>query len=136
LKELNAIGRSRLINKDPVTCTIYFNKLVDINTRVLQHRKVSPFGEHDIVDHFKRTEFRHRGSPHGNLLIWLENNPLEEISEDKTNTVPLIDKLFGEQRQRSNLWQPDPKHTFTCYKKLTTNSGLIYHTGEWTPNIS
>jgi hypothetical protein len=72
---------------------IYFNKLVDIIMRVLQHRKVSPFGEHHIVDHFKRTEFQHRGSPHANLLIWLENNPLEEISEDMTNTVPLIDNL-------------------------------------------
>jgi hypothetical protein len=42
---------------------IYFNKLVDIIKRVLQHRKISPFGEHHMVDYFKRIEFQHRGSP-------------------------------------------------------------------------
>jgi hypothetical protein len=72
---------------------IYFNKLVDVILRVLQHRKISPFGEHSMVDYFKKTEFQHRGSPHAHLLIWLENDPLEEISEDMTNTVALIDKL-------------------------------------------
>jgi hypothetical protein len=45
LKKLNAIRRSQLINEDPVTCVIYFNKLVDVIMRVLQHRKISPLGE-------------------------------------------------------------------------------------------
>jgi hypothetical protein len=31
LKELNAIRWSHLVNEDPVTCVIYFNKLVDVN---------------------------------------------------------------------------------------------------------
>jgi hypothetical protein len=54
LKELNAIRRSQLLNKDPVTCVIYFNKLVDVIMRVVQHRKISPFGERRIVDYFER----------------------------------------------------------------------------------
>jgi hypothetical protein len=54
LKELNAIRQSQLINEDPVTCVIYFNKLVDVIMRVLQLRKISPCGEHRIVDYFKR----------------------------------------------------------------------------------
>jgi hypothetical protein len=57
LKELNAIRRNQLVNKDPVTCMIYYNKLVDVIMRVLQQRKISPFGEHRIVDYFKRMEF-------------------------------------------------------------------------------
>jgi hypothetical protein len=77
LKELNAIRRSQLVNGDPVTCVMYFNKLVDV-MGVLQHREISPFGEHRIVEYFK-IEFQHRGSPHAHLLIWLENDPLEEI---------------------------------------------------------
>jgi hypothetical protein len=77
-KELNAIRRSQLVNEDPVTCVIYFNKLVDAIMRVLQHRKISPFGEHRIVDYFKRIQFQHRGSPHARLLIWLENDQLEK----------------------------------------------------------
>jgi hypothetical protein len=40
-----------------------------------------------------RTEVQHIGNPHAHLLIWLENDPLEEIPEDTTNTVALIDKL-------------------------------------------
>jgi hypothetical protein len=52
--------------------------------RVLQHRKISPFGEHHTVDYFKRIEFQHRGSPHAHLLIWMEKDPLKEISEDMT----------------------------------------------------
>jgi hypothetical protein len=53
LKELNIIRQSHLVNEDLVTCVIYFNKLVDVIMRVLQHRKLSPFGEHHIVDYFK-----------------------------------------------------------------------------------
>jgi hypothetical protein len=93
LKKLNAIRRNQLINEDPFSCIIYFNKLVDVIMRVLQHRKVSPFVEHHIVDYFNRTEFQHRGSPHAHLLIRLENDSLEEIFEGMTNTVALIDKL-------------------------------------------
>jgi hypothetical protein len=51
LKELNAIRRILLVNEDPVNCVIYFNKLVDVIMRVLQPRKISPFGEHCIVDY-------------------------------------------------------------------------------------
>jgi hypothetical protein len=63
LRELNAIRWSQLVNEDPVTCVIYFNKLVDVIMRVLQHRKIRPFGVHHTVDYFKRIEFQHRGSP-------------------------------------------------------------------------
>jgi hypothetical protein len=51
LKELNAIRGSQLVDEDPVTCVIYFNKLADVIMRVLQHRKISPFEEHRIVDY-------------------------------------------------------------------------------------
>jgi hypothetical protein len=40
LKELNAIRQSHLVNEDPVNCVVYFNKLVDVIVRVLQHRKI------------------------------------------------------------------------------------------------
>jgi hypothetical protein len=51
LQELNAFRQSQHINEEPVTCVIYFNKLVDVSMRVLQHRKISPFGAHRIVDY-------------------------------------------------------------------------------------
>jgi hypothetical protein len=82
--------------------------------RVLWHRKISPFGEHSIVDYFKRIEFQHRGSPHAHLLIWLENDPLEEISEDITNTVTLIDRLcLVSSSNVQNYGNQIQKHTIT-----------------------
>jgi hypothetical protein len=112
LKELNAIRRSQLVNGDPVT-VIYFNELVDVIMKVLQHRKISPFGEHRIEDYFKRMQFQHRGSPHAHLLIWLQNDPLEEISEDMTHTVALIDKLCSVSSGNvQNYGNQIHKHTF------------------------
>jgi hypothetical protein len=78
LEELNSIRWSQLINEDPVTYMMYFNKPVVVIMRVLQHRKISPFGEHRLVYYLKRIEFQHRGSHHAHLLIWMENDPLEE----------------------------------------------------------
>jgi hypothetical protein len=115
LKELDAIRRSRLVNEYPVTCVIYFTKLVDVIMRVFQHKEISPFGEHRIVGYLKRTEFQHRGSPHGHQLIWLENDPSEEISKDITNTVVLIDKLCSVSNDNvQNYGNQINKHTFTC----------------------
>jgi hypothetical protein len=61
LKEVNVIRRSQLVNEGPVICVIYFNKLVDVIMKVLQHRKIVSYGEHHIIDYFNRIEFQHRG---------------------------------------------------------------------------
>jgi hypothetical protein len=84
--------------------------------RVLQQRKIRPFGEHCIGDYFKRIEFHHKGSPHAHLLIWLENNPFEEISEDMTNTAALTDRLFSVSRDIQNYGNQMHKHTFMSQK--------------------
>jgi hypothetical protein len=82
--------------------------------RVLQHRKVSPFGEQLIVDCLKRIMFQHRGWPHAHLLTWLENDPLDEISEDMTNIDALIDKLCSVSSDNfKNYGNQIHKHTFT-----------------------
>jgi hypothetical protein len=94
--------------------------------RELQHRKISPFGEHRIVDYFKRIEFQHRGCPHAHLLIWLENDPLEEIYEDMTNTASLIDKLCSVSSGTvQNYGNQIHKYTFTfCTLLLGTDVTL------------
>jgi hypothetical protein len=105
---------------------------VDVILRVLQHRKVSPLGEHRIVDYFKSIEFQHRGSPHAHLLIWLENDPLEEISEDMTNTVGLIDKLCSVSSGIvQNYGNQIHKHTFTI---STLNRGTKVPNNIYVPN--
>jgi hypothetical protein len=111
--------QSQLINKDPVACVICFNN-VDVIMKVLQHRKISPFGEHPIVDYVKRIEFQHRGSTHSHLLIWLENDQLEQISEDMTNTIAVIDKLcLLSSDNVQNYGNQIHKHTLMCYKNVS-----------------
>lgn len=55
--------RTTLVNEDPVTCCLYFNKLVDTIMYILSN-PCSPFGRYRLVDWFKRIEFQQRGSPH------------------------------------------------------------------------
>jgi hypothetical protein len=64
--------------------------------------------------YLKRTELEQRGSPHAHLLVCLENDPLEEISEDMTNTVALIEKLCSVNSGNvQNYDNQIHKHMFT-----------------------
>lgn len=117
--QLSALQRATLVNEDPVTCCAYFNKLVDVIMQLLQSPRYSPFGKYHVVEYFKRIEFQHRGSPHAHILLWLANDPQEDISENMPATVQLIDNLCS----ISSEDLPDcygnqvHKHTFTCYKR-------------------
>ena len=71
--ELSSLQRTVLVNEDPVTCCLYFNKLVDTIMFLLRSKRFSPFGRYRIKDYFKRIEFQQRGIPHAHILLWLEN---------------------------------------------------------------
>lgn len=93
MQQLTALQRATLVSEDPVTCCAYFNKLVNVIMQLLSSTRYSPFGKYHVVDHFKRIEFQHRGSPHAHILLWLANDPREQISEEMPMTVQLIDRL-------------------------------------------
>ncbi|GFU18529.1 uncharacterized protein TNCV_4175361 [Trichonephila clavipes] len=79
LVNLNRSQRSHLVNEDPVTCCVYFNKLVDTIMAMLQAKMTyNPFGLYRVLDYFLRIEFQHRSSPHAHVLLWLENDPHEK----------------------------------------------------------
>ncbi|GFS90931.1 helitron_like_N domain-containing protein [Trichonephila clavipes] len=70
LVNLNLSQRSHLVNEDPVTCCVYFNKLVDTIMAMLQAKMTcNPFGPYRVLDYFLRIEFQHRGSPHAHVLL-------------------------------------------------------------------
>ncbi|XP_062713898.1 uncharacterized protein LOC115261586 [Aedes albopictus] len=119
LQELTALQRATLVNDDPVTCCIYFNKLVDTIMHLLTSKRYSPFGKYHVVDFFKRIEFQHRGSPHAHILLWLNNDPREAIGENMPGTVQLISDLcsvsVGDLPETYGYQVH--KHTFTCFKK-------------------
>lgn len=91
--EMSSDMRTDLVNEDPVTCYLYFNKLVDTIMFLLKSSRLSPFYQYRIVDFFKRVEFQQRGSPHVHCLIWLENDPKEIVSENMPETIRMIDAL-------------------------------------------
>ena len=97
---------------------MYFNKLVDTIMFLLRSKRFSPFGRYRIKDYFKRIEFQQRGSPHAHILLWLENDPQETISEYMPRTVELLDELCSVDPDKLQYpHNQTHKHTFTCYKK-------------------
>ena len=80
-QKLDRDKRAHSVAEDPVTCAIYFNKLVRVIMSILGSKKsFNPFGRHRVVDYFLRIEFQHRGSPHAHILLWLEYDPGEVLS--------------------------------------------------------
>lgn len=110
--------RTTLVNEDPVTCCLYFNKLVDTIMFLLKSKSYSPFGDYHVVDYFKRIEFQQRGSPHAHILLWLKNDPKEPVDENMPATIQLIDSLISvDQNYIEQEKSQIHKHTFTCYKR-------------------
>ena len=52
-----------------------------------------PFGKYKVLDFFKRIEFQLKGTPHAHILLWLDNDRKEIISENMPKTLKLIDEL-------------------------------------------
>lgn len=99
LVHLTRSMRSHLVNEDPVTCCIYFNKLLDCVMALLQAKgKMNPFGKYRVVDFFQRIEFQHRGSPHAHILLWLDCDCREPVSESMPNTIQLVIDLCSVSR--------------------------------------
>nr|XP_029713647.1 uncharacterized protein LOC115257831 [Aedes albopictus] len=119
MQQLSALQRATLVNEDPVTCSVYFNKLVDVIMQLLQSSRYSPFGMYRVVEYFKRIEFQHRGSPHAHILLWLDCDPKEAVSESMPATVHLIDSLCSVAAVDlpESYGNQVHKHTFTCYKR-------------------
>ena len=84
-KELDALTwqeKIKLVQKDPVTCSRYFEHRVQefLNTNL--KNDCDPIGK--VKDYFYRVEFQQRGSPYIHMRVWIENTPtLEKHSARK-----------------------------------------------------
>lgn len=116
------LTKTTLINEDPVTCSLYFNKLVNVIISILQSPKYSPFGkDHILLHYFKKIEFQHRGSPHAHILIWLKNAKFDGVfGADYDAVINLINKLISVSADQASghINLQTHHHTFTCYKKI------------------
>ena len=63
--------KCRLIQSDPVTTSRYFDNRVHEFMKIVLKSNLHPLGQ--IIDHFVRVEFQHRGSPHVYVLLWVQS---------------------------------------------------------------
>lgn len=120
LVELDISKRSHLVNEDPVICCIYFNRFVEVIMQMISAKKnYNPFGKYRVIEHFLRIEFQHGGSPHAHILLWMDNDPKEEVSETMPMSVKLMDYLLSvSQEDLGDMYRNQVhRHTFTCTKR-------------------
>ena len=75
-KELDAMTwqeKTKLVQKDPVTCSRYFEHRVQEFLNTILKRDCEPIGK--VKDYLYRVEFQQRGSPHIHMLVWIQNTP-------------------------------------------------------------
>ncbi|KAI4476076.1 hypothetical protein M0804_013872 [Polistes exclamans] len=121
--DLHFIEKSTLINEDAVTCTIYFNKLVNVLMNILESKKISPFGKYRLMHYFKCIEFQHRGSQHAHLLLWLENAPKNPLGKDYISAIEMIDELISVSAREAsgNIKLQTHEHISICCKQIIAN---------------
>ncbi|EDS42392.1 conserved hypothetical protein [Culex quinquefasciatus] len=120
MEQLTALQRAVLVSEDPVTCCLYFNKLIEVILLILGSKTHSPFGKYYVVDYFKRIEFQHRGSPHCHAVLWLANDPKEPASEHMPATLELINTITSirfEDLPTQTATKQVHRCTFTCTKR-------------------
>ena len=110
--------KTRLVQKDPVTCSRYFDHRVQEFLNTVLKSEIEPIGK--VLDFFYRVEFQQRGSPHIHMLIWIENAPkLEKNTEEEI--IQFVDNYLtcstddGEIGQLVEL--QSHKHSKSCRKK-------------------
>ena len=108
----------KLIQKDPLTCSRYFDH------RVQQFIKIVLKGPHDCLGHityyFYKVEFQQRGSPHIHMLMWVKDAP-KYNSHSKTEITEFVDSYLKCTSDDAKLQDFIPlqlhKHSRTCHKK-------------------
>ena len=118
LENLSWQEKTKLVQKDPVTCSRYFDHRVQEFLNTVLKSSCEPIGK--LLDYFYRVEFQQRGSPHIHMLVWIENAPtLETNSEEEI--VQFVDKYLTcntDNEKTANLvGLQSHKHSRTCRKK-------------------
>ena len=94
--------KTKLVQKDPVTCSRYFDHRVQEFLNTILKSNCEPIGK--LRDFFYRVEFQQRGSPHIHMLVWIENAPTLEKNSEK-EIVQFVDKHVVLMMQKVHiLW--------------------------------
>ena len=67
LENLSWQEKTKLVQKDPVTCSRYFDHRVQEFINTVLKSSCEPIGK--VLNYFYRVEFQQRGSPHIHMLV-------------------------------------------------------------------
>ncbi|KAL9974360.1 hypothetical protein ACROYT_G011384 [Oculina patagonica] len=119
INEMNWEKKSKLIQKDPVSCARNFDYMVQRLIYDVLKSDVMPVGE--IADFFYRVEFQQRRSPHIHALLWIKNAPHFELRSNN-EIIEFVDKYLTCENNTSvemvdlvNL--QTHRHAKTCKQK-------------------
>ncbi|XP_078328660.1 uncharacterized protein LOC144623788 [Crassostrea virginica] len=116
INDMTWFEKTKLVQKDPITCTRYFDHRFRMFMNIVLKSDHNPIG--NVKDFFYRVEFQQRGSPHVHMIVWIENAPkYQENSEQE-----IVD--FVDQYLKCELVENDDltglqvhKHSQTCKKR-------------------
>ena len=118
-KELDAMTwqkKTKHVQKDPVTCSRYFEHRVQEFLNTILKSDFEPI----VKDYFYRVEFQQRGSPRIHMPVWIENIPTLENNSDEV-IVQFVDQYLtcsADNKEIANLVNLQiHKHSRTCRKK-------------------
>lgn len=95
-------------------CPLYFEKFIRKVISVPKNKRISLFGEHHVVDYFRRIEFQQRGSAHTHILF-------KELTDNMDESVKLVDSLLSLKNEvLDNPRTHYHAHTSACYKRGET----------------
>ena len=118
LENLSWQEKTKLVQKDPVTCSRYFDHRVQEFLNTVLKSSCEPIGK--LLDYFYRVELQQRGSPHIHMLVWIENAPTLETNSER-EIVQFVDKYLTcntDNEKTANLvGLQSHKHSRTCRKK-------------------
>ncbi|XP_062616288.1 uncharacterized protein LOC134278001 [Saccostrea cucullata] len=108
--------KSKLVQKDPITCSRYFDHRFRMFMNSVLRSDHHPIGI--VKDFFYRTEFQQRGSPHIHMIVWIENAP-KYHENTKQEIVNYVDNyLKCEKNEEDDLTDLQVhKHSQTCKKR-------------------
>ena len=91
IENLSWQEKTKLVQKDPVTCSRYFDHRVQEFLNTVLKSSCEPIGK--LLYYFYRVEFQQRGSPHIHMLVWIENAPTLETNSER-EIVQFVDKYL------------------------------------------
>ena len=78
IDEMTWQEKTKLVQKDAVTCSRYFDDRVQEFLNTVLKIDCEPIGK--AKDYFYRVEFQQHGSPHIHMSVWIENAPTLSIT--------------------------------------------------------